>query len=65
MTEAEHARGGASNDRLEADQSLRSAAEIRMSLQQSIQQLEGRIRSLGGRPDAPSTSKSPASSGKK
>lgn len=65
MTEAEHARGGASNDRLEADQSLRSAAEIRMSLQQTIQQIEGRIRALGGRPDAPSTSKPPASSGKK
>ncbi len=48
--EAERSRGGAANDRLEADRSLRTSADIAASLQQTIAQLEARLKALGGAP---------------
>ncbi len=44
---------------------LGAAAEIRMSRNKTIRQIERRIRAPGGRPDAPRPSRPPASSGKK
>lgn len=64
--EAERSRGGAANDRLEADRSLRSSAEIAASLQQTITQLEARLRSLGAASNNQKPGKSPGSgSGRK
>ena len=60
MVEAEHSRGGAANDRLEADRSLRSSTEIAASLQQTITQLEARLRSLGASSNAQKSNNNPS-----
>lgn len=62
MSEAERRRGGASNDRLNADKSLRTKAEIAALLSRTISELEARLRSLGAAPSAKGPS-SPSSGG--
>lgn len=59
ISEAERKRGGAANDRLNADKSLRTKAEIAASLSQTIAELEIRLRALGVAPTSrPGTSSS-------